>query len=77
MAGPSWHRLRQDGLRTVSWDLANPGATPEAEFALCVDVTDDAALERAARETVERAGPIRVLVINAGILGPVAPVCGS
>lgn len=66
-------RLREDGLRTVSWDMST-SATPEADVALGVDVTDDAALDRAARETVDRAGPIRALVINAGILGPVVPV---
>jgi 2-dehydro-3-deoxy-L-rhamnonate dehydrogenase (NAD+) len=67
-------RLREDGLRTVSWDIMDTDAVPEAELALRVDVTDDAALDRAARETMDRAGPIRALVINAGILGPVVPV---
>ncbi len=65
-------RLREDGLRTVCWDLSD--AASEADLALCVDVTDDAALDRAARETIDRAGTIRALVINAGILGPVGPV---
>ena len=64
-------RLRQDGYRMVSWDLASDA--PFADLALRVDVTDDAALENAARDTVDRAGPIGALVINAGILGPVGP----
>ncbi len=46
---------------------------PDA-LALRVDVTDEAALAQAAEATVARAGPIRALVINAGILGPVARV---
>ncbi len=54
-------RLAADGFSTVSWDLvASAGETP-------VDVTDADALQQAA----DRAGPIRALVVNAGILGPV------
>ena len=64
-------RLRQDGYRAVSWDLVSNA--PLADLALAVDVTDDAALANAARDTVDRAGPIEALVINAGILGPVGP----
>ena len=65
-------RLGRDGFRTVSWDVSDrPGA---ASFGMAVDVTDDAALARAAAETVARAGPVTALVINAGILGPVARV---
>lgn len=66
-------RLHQDGFQAVSWDLEGEKATG-ADLEMAVDVTDDAALERAARETVEKAGPIRALVINAGILGPVVNV---
>jgi 3-oxoacyl-[acyl-carrier protein] reductase len=65
-------RLREDGFRAVSWDLNADVA--EADLALVCDVTDEAALAAAAAETVRRTGPIGVLVINAGILGPVAPV---
>ena len=54
-------RLERDGFRVLSWDLA--GTPP-------VDVTDAGALDAAAA----RAGPVHALVINAGILGPVAPV---
>jgi 2-dehydro-3-deoxy-L-rhamnonate dehydrogenase (NAD+) len=65
-------RLKQDGFRTVSWDLSDE--VTEADLAIAVDVTDDRALERAARRTVRQAGPIEALVVNAGILGPVGPV---
>jgi 2-dehydro-3-deoxy-L-rhamnonate dehydrogenase (NAD+) len=65
-------RLRRDGFRTVSWDLS--ADVPDADLALSVDVTDDQALAGAAAETVDRAGPITALVVNAGILGPVGRV---
>ena len=63
-------RLGQDGFVPVSWDLS--GHAPAAAFAQTVDVTDEAALRRAAAETVAQAGPIGAVVVNAGILGPVA-----
>ena len=44
-------RLAADGFAPVSWDLSD--AVPDA-LALTVDVTDDAALARAAQETVDR-----------------------
>ena len=65
-------RLVSDGFAPVSWDLATD--VPLARLALAVDVTDAEALGRAARETHDRVGPIKALVVNAGILGPVAPV---
>ena len=65
-------RLRADGFHAVSWDLVD--SVPEADLALPVDVTDDRALADAVRRTAAAAGRIRALVINAGILGPVAPV---
>jgi len=65
-------RLKRDGFQAVAWDLSP--AVPEAEFAVQVDVTDEAALVRAVADTVARAGPITALVVNAGILGPVCPV---
>lgn len=66
-------RLRDDGFRTVSWDLSDAA---NADVAMSVDVTDAAALEHAAA-TAARSGEIGALVINAGILGPVAPVWES
>lgn len=61
--------MGRDGFVPASWDL-DPFA-PEAALALAVDVADAAALESAAAETVARTGPIRALIVNAGILGPV------
>ena len=65
-------RLATDGFTPVSWDLDTDA--PGASLALAVDVTDAAALAAAAATTLAEAGPIRALIINAGILGPVAPV---
>jgi NAD(P)-dependent dehydrogenase (short-subunit alcohol dehydrogenase family) len=65
-------RLGQDGFQPVSWDLSDQA--PAARLALAVDVTDDAALATAAETTIRQVGPIAALVINAGVLGPVAPV---
>jgi NAD(P)-dependent dehydrogenase (short-subunit alcohol dehydrogenase family) len=63
-------RLGRDGYRPVSW--ARTTTAPGAVLALSVDVTDAAALDRAAAETVAQVGPITALVVNAGVLGPVA-----
>jgi len=65
-------RLGKDGFVPVSWDLSTDAKA--ASLALAVDVTDAQALAAATDETIARAGPIAALVVNAGILGPVAPV---
>ncbi|HUZ63607.1 MAG TPA: SDR family NAD(P)-dependent oxidoreductase [Acetobacteraceae bacterium] len=65
-------RLAADGFTPVSWDLS--ADAPEAALALSVDVTDPSALAQAAAATRAEAGPIRALIVNAGILGPVCPV---
>jgi 3-oxoacyl-[acyl-carrier protein] reductase len=62
-------RLGADGFTPVSWDLSQDA--PASRLALQVDVTDAAALRAAASRTLAEAGPIRALVLNAGILGPV------
>jgi 2-dehydro-3-deoxy-L-rhamnonate dehydrogenase (NAD+) len=63
-------RLGADGFVPVSWSRSRE--VPPARLALSVDVTDAEALEAAAAETVARVGGIYALVVNAGILGPVA-----
>jgi 2-dehydro-3-deoxy-L-rhamnonate dehydrogenase (NAD+) len=55
-------RLRQDGMRVVTLDLA------DADVVL--DVTDAGALQRAAAEI----GPVDVLVNSAGVVGPNRPL---
>jgi NAD(P)-dependent dehydrogenase (short-subunit alcohol dehydrogenase family) len=56
------HRLRTDGLRVVTADLAG------ADLAL--DVTDATAVGAAAREL----GPVDILINSAGIVGPNKPL---
>jgi len=64
-------RLAADGFAPVSWDLTD--RVPDA-LGIVADVTDADSLARATDETIARAGPIRALVVNAAILGPVARV---
>ncbi len=59
-------RLESSGAKVRVWDVAGQ---PEA-----VDVTERAALERAAANAIADFGRIDVLVNNAGIAGPTAPV---
>jgi 3-oxoacyl-[acyl-carrier protein] reductase len=63
------HRLARDGFTPVCWDLTAPAF---AAHTITVDVTDAAALDAAAADTIATCGAIGVLVINAGVLGPVA-----
>lgn len=59
-------RLEQDGLIPVVWDL-EPGG--RHAFVAC-DVADEASVAAATALTLERHGPIAVLVNNAGLTGP-------
>jgi len=63
-------RLNREGYVAASWDLSLD--SPDAALSLSVDVTDAAALDRAAAETEAKLGRITALVVNAGILGPTA-----
>jgi len=70
-------RLVAEGARVAVWD-ADPAVPDKAKaagaaFALRLDVTDAAAVERAAEETVERLHGIQILVASAGITGPNGP----
>ncbi|HEY3181672.1 MAG TPA: SDR family NAD(P)-dependent oxidoreductase, partial [Gaiellaceae bacterium] len=55
-------RLREDGFEVLGGDL------PE------LDVTDDASVAVFVTRAVERHGRVDVLVNNAGVAGPTAPV---
>jgi 3-oxoacyl-[acyl-carrier protein] reductase len=59
-------RLEQSGARVAIWDVGDK-ADP-------VDVTDQAAIDRALKKTLASFGRIDVLVNNAGIAGPTMPV---
>jgi 2-dehydro-3-deoxy-L-rhamnonate dehydrogenase (NAD+) len=61
-----------DAARQAGAQLAqNRGPQP---FALHLDVTDPASIQQMVASVLEQAGQIDVLVNNAGIVGPVAPV---
>ena len=72
-------RLLQSGAAVSLWDLDAP-ALAQAERSLeahgkvvseAVDVTDEAGIVRAVRETLRRLGHVDLLVNNAGIGGPI------
>lgn len=59
-------RLAAAGAVTCSWDIEGGD--------IACDVSDAASVDRATIATVARHGRIDILINNAGILGPVAPV---
>lgn len=69
-------RLLEAGVAVSLWDC--DAATLEAAEITAhrhpVDVTDAAAVEAAAAATEAAIGPVTLVIANAGILGPVAPV---
>jgi 3-oxoacyl-[acyl-carrier protein] reductase len=72
-------RLAAEGCRVILWDRDFAGFEARAEgFApllrQAVDVTDLKGVEAAFAEAVAAAGQIGILVNNAGINGPIAPV---
>jgi 3-oxoacyl-[acyl-carrier protein] reductase len=71
-------RLVQEGARVSLWDrnldaLRKVTAELGSSHICAVDVTDQEAVERAARDTSEALGGLDILVANAGITGPNAP----
>ena len=71
-------RLTEGGATVAIWDMDGALATREAEglggSAHPLDVTDLAAVEAAAADTLTRHGRIDALVTSAGIAGPNAPL---
>jgi 3-oxoacyl-[acyl-carrier protein] reductase len=73
-------RLAQEGARVALWDSdeeenARTGAALGPQhLAVRVDITDEAAVEAAATATQKAFGRVDVLLNNAGVLGPVAPL---
>ncbi len=70
------HLAEQRGCRVAIWDrdvtIADEAFKPA--FAQAVDVTDPDALAAAFEATVAALGDISILICNAGINGPVAPM---
>ena len=70
-------RLEAEGARISAWDISEPALNAAgAVFAqkLLVDQSDEDAVARAARQTIEEFGGIDVLVVSAVITGPNAPL---
>ena len=68
-------RLAAEGARVSVWDHdATALAKAAAAHTVSVDVTDAAAVQRAADQTATALGKIDILIACAGITGPVAPV---
>jgi NAD(P)-dependent dehydrogenase (short-subunit alcohol dehydrogenase family) len=63
-------RLALEGARVCVWDQAAlPADAPTQIEAVRLDITDAAAVEKAAADTVQRMGGIDVLVCSAGVAG--------
>ena len=69
-------RLRAAGATVASWDrgAANAAAMEGVGLAVACDVTDEAGVARALRETEAALGGVDILVNSAGIAGPTVPV---
>ena len=69
-------RLRAAGAAVASWDrgAANAAAMEGVGLAVACDVTDEAGVARALRETEAAMGGVDILVNSAGIAGPTVPV---
>ncbi len=71
-------RMAASGGRVALWDVDLAEAERQAArlggFAARVDVTDLPAIEAALKATEAALGPVDILVANAGITGPNAPV---
>lgn len=67
------HALSSAGVATVCLDLAAPAEPAQQSIYLPLDVTDEAAAERAIEEVEAKLGPLAGLVNAAGILGKVHP----
>jgi 3-oxoacyl-[acyl-carrier protein] reductase len=75
-------RYLQDGASVSLWDVStgtldaavNALAAPGRVHAQKVDVRDEAQVMQAAQRACDAQGAVTVLVNNAGVLGPIAPV---
>jgi 2-dehydro-3-deoxy-L-rhamnonate dehydrogenase (NAD+) len=70
-------RLTAEGARVSIWDISEAAlASCGSSFAhlVQVDQSDDVAIAKATAATIKKFGAIDVLVVSAGITGPVAPL---
>ena len=66
---PTVERLRARGVRVVGLDRDVPGGATDGHVIAC-DITDDAAVDRAVTEAVQRLGGLDAVVHYAGIGTP-------
>lgn len=70
-------RFRASGARVSLWDMdrkaLEAAGGPDGFHGVQVDVTDEAAVERALQESIGALGRIDIMVNNAGITGPNKP----
>lgn len=73
-------RLASEGASVAVWDIdgaaaiASAGALGGEHLGQTVDVADEVSVARATATAYDRLGRVDVLINNAGILGPVAPL---
>jgi 3-oxoacyl-[acyl-carrier protein] reductase len=67
------HRLRSEGAAVSAWDISESALQAGAESydqSVLMDQADEAAVARAAAQTIHEFGRIDILVVSAGITGP-------
>jgi len=70
-------RLTSEGASVSGWDISQAALDEGSEaFAqkICIDQSQEGAVAKATQETIEAFGTIDVLVVSAGITGPVVPL---
>jgi NAD(P)-dependent dehydrogenase (short-subunit alcohol dehydrogenase family) len=67
-------RLQDDGMTVAAADLDAGSVSVDGALAVELDVANPASVDAMVRTVAERLGPIDVLINNAGIAGPSAPL---
>jgi NAD(P)-dependent dehydrogenase (short-subunit alcohol dehydrogenase family) len=70
-------RLQQEGAQVSAWDVSQDALDANCggfKHSVCVDQSDDTAVEAATSATLRLFGSVDVLVVSAGITGPNLPL---